>query len=309
MKILADKLIDALMPHVLKRIMPSVETRLNERLQPFLPSPEIYRSKPDAPFMRYSTCNFEDFLHPEFERLTDLIQHHVFYHRKLWEFVFILHHAFRSQAIGPGKRCLGFGVGSEPLPAAFAHAGSDVAATDAPIDIGQERGWTNANQLAQGLATLPQGRMSRAGFEEKVSFQACDMNAIDPDLQNYDFCWSSCAFEHLGSIDKGLDFVVNSIDTLKPGGVAVHTTEFNLTSNQETVDNAWTVLFRRRDFEDLIDRLQNLGHTVEPFVVAPNTTPVDQFVDVPPYTENPHLKLMLESFVTTSAGLVIRRNG
>ena len=307
MQRLVDKFIDALMPHVMQRIMPAVEVRISERVKPFLPAPDVYRSAADAPFMRYSTCNFEDFLHPEFFRLCELIQHPVFYHRKLWEFVFILHHAYRLGAVAADKRCLGFGVGSEPLPAAFASTGAQVTATDAPADIGRERGWTNANQLALGLANLPVGRMTRAAFEERVSFQQCDMNSIDPLFRDFDLCWSSCAFEHLGSIQKGLDFVVNSINTLKPGGVAIHTTEFNLSSNTETVDDDWTVLFRRQDFDRLIHQLQELGHTVEPFVLAANPTPVDQFVDTPPYTETPHLKLLLEGHITTSAGLVVRR--
>ena len=311
---LINRLANALSPAIIERLLPVLEARLeaHTRLQahprPDLPNLDVYRSAPDAPFMRYSTCNAEDFLHPEFRRLADLILHPIFYHRKLWEFVFILHHAFRLGLLGEGKRALGFGVGTEPLPAAFAAAGTDVTASDAPADLGVERGWTESNQLALGLASLPSGSLDRAAFEQKVQFEPCDMNAISPYLQDYDLCWSSCAYEHLGSIEKGLDFVINSVEkTLKVGGVAIHTTEFNLSSNVETVDNSWTVLFRRSDFDRLSDILRDRGHEVDAFVVAPNATPVDQFVDVPPYSSEPHLKLLLENFTTTSAGIIVRR--
>jgi hypothetical protein len=55
-----------------------------------------------------------------------------------------------------------------------------------------------------------------------------------------------------------------------------------------------------------VEKLRERGHHVEPFTVAPDTMPVDRYIDMPPYGE-PHLKLLLENFVTTSAGLVIRR--
>jgi len=44
------------------------------------------------------------------------------------------------------------------------------------------------------------------------------MNEIPRSFDNqYDYCWSVCAFEHLGSIQKGLDFVKNAMNVLKPG--------------------------------------------------------------------------------------------
>ena len=46
--------------------------------------------------------------------------------------------------------------------------------------------------------------------------------AIDTDCHGqFDFVWSACAFEHLGSILNGLEFVVNSVKCLKPGGVVL----------------------------------------------------------------------------------------
>lgn len=67
------------------------------------------------------------------------------------------------------------------------------------------------------------------------------------------------------------------------------------------------MIYRTRDIEELIDRLRQRGHEVEPFVIAPDIHALDFHVDVPPYSLQPHLKLMLGKFVSTSVGLVIRR--
>jgi hypothetical protein len=134
------------------------------------------------------------------------------------------------------------------------------------------------------------------------------MNRIDDDLKGFDFTWSCCAFEHLGSIDAGIEFVINTVEkTLKPGGVAVHTTEFNMSSNTTTVDNESTVIFRKQDMERLIERLENSGHSVDTLKIAPDASVLDHFVDVPPYSQNLHLKMLLSGYVCTSLGIVIRK--
>ena len=46
-----------------------------------------------------------------------------------------------------------------------------------------------------------------------------------------------------------MDFVINSMRVLKPGGVAVHTTEFNLSSNDDTIEARDLCVYRRRDIE------------------------------------------------------------
>src|SRR5690606_5057191 len=99
-------------------------------------------------------------------------------------------------------------------------------------------------------------------FNKNVSFLEVDMNNIPPYLIDYDFTWSSCCFEHLGDIRKGLDFVKNSINCLKSGGIAVHTTEYNVSSNDTTITEGSTVLFRKRDIEQLVKELTEEGHYV-----------------------------------------------
>jgi hypothetical protein len=131
------------------------------------------------------------------------------------------------------------------------------------------------------------------------------MNKIDPDLVGFDFVYSSCALEHVGSIELGLRFIKNSLNCLRPGGVAVHTTEFNVFSNDATIDNQPTVLFRRQDMDTLAADLISQGHEIV-LNYNPGSGPFDRHIDVPPWSEI-HLKLQLEQYVTTSLGLIVKK--
>jgi hypothetical protein len=270
-------------------------------------SPDVFSLPADTPFMAASSCAARDFYHPEFRRLCDMLGQQIHLRRKLWEWIFITHHALASGVVRPGSRGLVFGVGREPLPAAFAMHGMRITATDAPEDIASAAGWSDGRQRSDHLSGLPNGRMDRTAFERAVEWRPADMTAIPADLTGYDLVWSSCALEHLGSLQAGLDFIVDSVErTLAPGGFAIHTTELNLTSNDATLDRGDTVLYRRRDFEALIAELRKRGHQVHDFVVAPDTYAMDTYVDTPPYRK-PHLRARFFDYVTTSAGIVIRK--
>ncbi len=230
------------------------------------------------------------------------------FHRKQWEFCYILQVLAKADMLVPGKCGLGFGVGSEPLAASFASRGVSVLGTDLEPESAYARGWVETEQHAESKRPLNQRGLCKAeAFDKLVEFRFMDMNEIDPDLNGqFDFCWSACAFEHLGSIANGLEFVVRSINCLKPGGVAVHTTEFNCSSNDVTLDNSPTVLFRKRDITDLARRLRAQGHLMSlNFNLGDN--PLDEHVDVPPYSNHKHLKLLIEKFVSTSYGIVVKK--
>jgi hypothetical protein len=229
--------------------------------------------------------------------------------RKLWEFCFICQALFERAMLVPGRRGLGFAVGEEPLPALFAAMGCDVLATDLEAADLRAMPWAESGQLASSIDKLRNADICEAAdFDARVSFEPLDMNHIPETLRGFDFTWSSCSFEHCGSIDLGLAFLRRQMDCLRPGGVAVHTTEFNLSSNDETIEEGCTVIFRKRDIDKVIADLESDGHHVEPVCYRLGKTAEDNFVDVFPYGDEPHLKLLLEdSFVSTSIGLIIRR--
>jgi 2-polyprenyl-3-methyl-5-hydroxy-6-metoxy-1,4-benzoquinol methylase len=281
-----------------------------------LPPADVWRSKPPwmegAPatsaFSRSTMCRQDSFEQAYFPYWTRRVGSALSYHRKLWEHVFICQALWERGAIRSGAKALGFGVGREPLTAFFAAEGCEVTATDLAPETAAEKGWTRTAQHAPGLEALRHLHVcSDEQFDRNVTFRVCDMNDIPPDLTEFDLCWSACALEHLGSIERGLAFIERSVDCLKPGGWAVHTTEFNVSSNGLTVEEGGTVLFRRRDLEELEGRLRAKGHQVAPFDFDPGLMPLDRYIDVAPYRAEPHLKVALAGFAATSFGIIVQK--
>ncbi|MGE3744692.1 MAG: hypothetical protein AB7G25_03070 [Sphingomonadaceae bacterium] len=254
-------------------------------------------------------CTAKQFDEPQYEQWCKAMGTGKHLHRKQWEFVFILESLHHRGVLKENARGLGFGVGREPLPAVFASLGCTITATDLEIEDQRARAWRNTQQHGALENLIHNHICPEARFRELVSFRPADMTAIADDLRDFDFTWSSCAFEHLGSIAAGLNFVEASLACLKPGGVAVHTTEFNLISDNQTMDHAATVIFRRRDFQSLALRLHDQGHEVAPLNFEPGDEPLDRHIDVPPYSSNQHLKLALGKYVSSSFGIVVKKAG
>jgi len=257
---------------------------------------------------RSQMCTAAQFDEPDYRRWLDLMARPMHRHRKQWEYVYICRLLEHMGALRPLGRGLGFGCGIEPLPAVFAAHNIFVTATDLPLDDPRTQSWRGTDQLLSGLVELRDPAIVPDHvFDARVEYAGVDMTAIPIDRRNYDFCWSSCSLEHLGSLDAGMSFFEASLATLKPGGVAVHTTELNVTSDEETIATGETVLYRRRDMLALADRLAGAGHEVVPLTFDQGDQLDDRHVDVPPYSSDNHLKLALGQFVSTSFGLAVRK--
>lgn len=228
-------------------------------------------------------------------------------HRKTWEFVYICQVLEKYNCISKGKRGVGFGVGKDPIVAYFAKNGCKILATDLHTDEAKKSGWVSTDQHSKNIMDLNEkGIATNQELGNHVSFRFANMNEIPDDINHYDFTWSACAFEHLGSIEKGLEFVKNSLKCIKPGGIAVHTTEFNVSSNDDTLDNKGTVLFRRKDIEKLAEEVRKDGHEITLNFNTGNSS-FDQYYDIPPYSDYTHIKLLIDKFVSTSFGITIKK--
>jgi hypothetical protein len=228
-------------------------------------------------------------------------------HRKQWEWVYILQSLQVNGCLEPGKYGLGFGVGTEPISAIAAKRGARILATDAPYENAEGAGWTDTNQHAGDQKAINVSDICpQDEFDERVAFRVVDMRDVPHNIgDDFDFTWSACAFEHLGSLEAGFAFVERSIACLKPGGFAVHTTEYNVSSNDDTVDSGHTVLYRRRDFEAFAKHLRQKGHDIT-LTFGLGDTEDDRHIDDKPYT-NCHLKVREGKFVITSYGLTIQK--
>lgn len=230
-------------------------------------------------------------------------------HRKYWEYVYIMRVLEVENLLKAGVKALGFGVGQEPMIPVFAKRELNCLVTDLEPSAAAEKGWSQTEQhfsLVEQFAEF--GTCSVETIKNQINHRFVDMNSIPADLRQgqFDFVWSCCALEHLGSLDAGLRFIESSLESVKPGGLAIHTTEFNVSSTELTVDHEATVLYRKQDIEGLISRLKSRGHEIS-VNWSTGSHEFDKIYDVPPFHPHLHLKVKLDQYVTSSIGLIIRK--
>jgi SAM-dependent methyltransferase len=263
--------------------------------------------EPTFPGLVSQACTDHQCHTPAYRAWADRLRQDVHLHRKQWEWCFIGQALEEAGVIRPGASGIGFGVGTEPLTAWFAANGCRVLATDHP---GGERAgdWSATGELAHSLADLNAvGICDPDEFERLVRFRPVDMRALPELDERFDFAWSSCVFEHLGSIEDGLAFLEHHLELLAPGGVAVHTTELNVSSTTATIDHGPTVLYRRSDLESLTDRLAGRAE-VAPLNFHLGSEPNDRYISPAHGYPRVSLRYPFRGFVTTSFGLILRKS-
>lgn len=212
------------------------------------------------------------------------------FNRKLWEYAYILNALdIYDKLAGHG---LGFGVGREPIVPVMLRHGAQLVVSDLSDEEAQAHGWASM-QFSQEQ-------------NNKLDFRYVDMNEIPNDLHGFDFLWSCGSLEHIGGLENGLRFVENAMSCLKPGGIAVHTTEFTLSSNDETFESPGISFYRQRDIEQLADRLRAAGHKLElSFTRGEHLLDTIVSDDSSPWELS--MKVSLCGHVITSIGLIIEK--
>ena len=277
------------------------------------PMPEVLRQyeargEPNLNRIGWQLATSSQVEGPVYERWCMLTRERPLKRRKTWEWVYILEVLKQRGMLTEGKRGLGFGCGTEPLTALMASMGCEILATDLDTEMAAKQGWTKSHEHAANLSQLNERQICDPDlFARKVTYRSVDMNAIPNDLRNFDFVWSACSLEHLGSLGEGLHFIERSVECLKPGGVAVHTTEFNLGSNDKTLESKATVAYRRKEIEELALRLIGKGYTIPQINFSPGNQVLDRVVDRPPYSHSLHLKLLYRRHLLTSIGLFVQK--
>jgi hypothetical protein len=253
-----------------------------------------------------AVCKAADFRSPGHRRWCERFGLSPVWHRKQWEWCYIGRVLEQRGCLAPGKRGLGFAVGREPLAAAFAALGATVLATDAPRDVADVGGWTGSGQWAEEQAANNAHICPPDVFSARVQFGTLDMRQI-PREHDYafDFTWSACAFEHVGTAQAGLDFIVQQARCLKWGGVAVHTTEMRLFTD-ESIDLGGTILYSKSDLERLGAMLDAEGVRLVKFNWLLGAEIPDMFID-PASNEELHLRRWVGNCVTTSACVIAVR--
>lgn len=279
----------------------------------------VGRTPPDFDHVVSQAASAAQFSHPDFERLRRLMYPSSVIlpwgkspgsalHRKVWEFVYVLRAAEQSGVLTEGRAALGFGVGREPIPAALASYGVTVLATDLSSAEDESTQWATTGQHLTDLSALSHPEIVPDDYlEQHVSLRYVDMNEIPDDLGTYDLVWSCCALEHLGSPHAGLDFLLRTLGLLRPGGVAVHTTELELTPRSETADYGHLAVYRIRDLDGVAEMARERGFEIETNWYVAMETASDRWIGRHPFDDPAHLKILIGDSISTSVGLVITR--
>jgi 2-polyprenyl-3-methyl-5-hydroxy-6-metoxy-1,4-benzoquinol methylase len=252
--------------------------------------------------------------------LSDLKLPYVF-HSKYWEYSFVLQALFENNLLMEDSKGLGLACGQEILPSFLASKGCQITASDKPDDTML---WSDTGQYTSDINALYKPiYLNKYDFFNKVSFEYIDMNCLPTDLYNkFNFCWSICALEHLGSIKSGLDFIINSVKLLQPGGVAIHTTEFNFLDIPHYLDTNTNVIFSKNHLVALYDKLISLGYIVSELDFDAGTNFFDMYIDMPPFPyhflqklntkypftfNSPHLKINCDGYPSSCFGIIIKK--
>ena len=219
--------------------------------------------------------------------------------RKVWD-IYVLQAITTYVGDLKGKKGLAFGSAFEMMPSYFASKDSQVIVTDF---ISQKYNW----QASEADQLYFKSIINKNDFRKRVSFKNVNMNSIPSDLKDFDYCWSCGSLEHIDSHDNGISFIENARETLAPGGIAVHTTEFTLTSDKVSHDSPDLSFYCKQDIEELAMRLIAKGHKI-----VLNFKRRDTLVDTPdPKTRNFHygrtLLAHMNNHVITSMGLIIQK--
>ena len=168
-------------------------------------------------------CDAADWFDAEFDRI---IRHELEeeprLHRKQWEFAQI----FRTlQALGllsATSRGLSMGGGEERLLYAVARRVGHLTVTDLYESSSPWDGARTNNPDYSLKAAAP-----FAIDLSRLTAKRMDMRALEFDDASFDFCYSSCAIEHIGEFDDFLRHLREVWRVLKDDGVYVLTTEFH----------------------------------------------------------------------------------
>lgn len=267
----------------------------------------------DIKFSYCCLCKRKDFDLPYMQKICDNMKEDKRIQLKTWELCSIYKALHERDCIGHGKTGLGFGVGTEPLPALFAKYGCKIVATDLPPDDPRRAYWKSLG-FKEKHHPVPfkknlnvKNICDPVKFDKNVDVQYVDMNYIYESLNNkFDFTWSTSSFEHIGGINNSLAFFRTQMKCLKVGGWAVHATAYNISSNEETYDAHNMCFFRKKDLERLARDLKEDGNYMEPFDFSTGKEPDDLIEASYPYGE-PMIRVRMKGYLITSVILIAQR--
>ena len=262
-------------------------------------------------------CDGADWFDPELKAVIDgeHLRELARFHRKQWEFAMILLALRRRGALRPDAVGLSMGAGKERLLYAVAHGVRRVVATDL---YGAETEWETAH-------TEDPDRYIKEDKpfpvdDSKLQGLRMDMRSLDFEDGAFDFCYSSCAIEHIGGREDFLKHLSEAHRVLKPGGIYALTTELHY--GEETIAHPHNYYFSPGYLRDLV---ADSDFVAEPEIDARIARhrinyPVPQNLETLCFEgpgrlvnrlmgEAPHVQLLIGRHPFTSVSVVLKKDG
>ena len=217
------------------------------------------------------------------------------FHRKIWEFNQTLYGLRKLRRLAPGASALGIGCGHEELMYFLANRIHRVVATD--LYEGSYLGGESDADVLEHPAKYAPFKYR----ENHLEVQRMDGLALSAADGAFDFAFCLSSIEHFGSIDDKLKALREMFRVLKPGGVAVLTTEVVLNrigrGDQYFQRETLARLVREAGFsvESPLDLRVETEHAARPLAL-----PMETFV-------SPHVVLRNFHTIYTSVSLFLMK--
>ena len=192
-------------------------------------------------------CDAADWFDPEMIAvIQEELQEVPYFHRKQWEFAMIFLALKRYGFLNGDKSGLSMGGGSERVLYAISQHVRKLFVTDL---YEEETIWDCAR-----AADPDQFIKSNKPFDvddSKIKALRMDMRKLEFEENTFDFCYSSCAVEHIGEYEDFLNHLNEVYRVLKNDGIYVFTTEFHF--GDETIPDTHNYVFSASYLNRLIN--------------------------------------------------------
>jgi SAM-dependent methyltransferase len=191
-------------------------------------------------------CDAADWFNPEMLTvIQNELQENPRFHRKQWEFAMIFLALKKYGFLRPDALGLSLGGGKERVLYAIARHIQHLTVTDL---YELDTTWDCAK-----TADPDEFIKSHKPFEvedSRLKALRMDMRELEFEDDSFDFCYSSCAIEHIGDYADFLRHLNEVQRVLKEGGIYVFTTEFHF--GNETIQDSHNYIFSPQYLCDLI---------------------------------------------------------
>lgn len=195
-------------------------------------------------------CDASDWFESEFQQvIKSELRESPRFHRKQWEFAMIFLALRRLGYLNKDSTGLSMGGGNERVLYSIARYVKKLFVTDLYSDT---TGWDCAR------TDDPNDFIRKSKpFEvddSKIEAMRMDMRDLQFEDNTFDFCYSSCAIEHIGDYDDFIKHINEVHRCLKEGGVYVLTTEFQF--GDETIKDPNNYIFSHSYLNEILRSIE-----------------------------------------------------